>query len=134
MDRRWGRQGRDWWPEEELSAQDTARAIRGGPVDVIVAHDCPAGVAIPGLDRPSSWPAEDLAASEEHRRRLQSVVDATRPHALFHGHFHRRYNSEYISPDGTRTRIVGLAEDGTVSLNANCVLLDLPMRSESEEN
>lgn len=45
VDRRWGRQGRDWWPEEELSTEDTARAIQGGPADVIVAHDCPAGVA-----------------------------------------------------------------------------------------
>lgn len=134
VDRRWGQQGRDWWPEEELSAQDAARAIQGGPADVIVAHDCPAGVAIPGLDRPSSWPAEDLAASEEHRHRIQSVVDATHPHTLFHGHFHRRYNGEYLSPDGNRTHIIGLAEDAAASLNANCVLIDLPIPAEREEN
>ena len=37
-------EGSDWWPQEEITAQEAAM-IAGGPADVMVCHDCPSGVA-----------------------------------------------------------------------------------------
>ena len=77
VDQPWRRLGTSWWPEEVLSEQDVAAAVAGGPADVLVSHDCPAGVAIPGwaptptCGRPSSWcwPASTVSASARWSRR-----------------------------------------------------------------
>jgi hypothetical protein len=83
-----------WWREETVTEAEINRAVAGGPTDVMVAHDCPAGVEIPGLaETAHMWPAEEIVAAEAHRRRLRSVVDLVRPSTVWHGHFHRRYSA-----------------------------------------
>jgi len=37
-------EGRDWWPEEEITDDQEAAIIAGGPADVLMSHDCPSGV------------------------------------------------------------------------------------------
>lgn len=116
--------GRSWWPEELLTDADTDRAISGGPVDVIVAHDCPDRVNIPGLAPDGFFPPAQLAIAAAHRERMGRVVDATGPGMLLHGHYHVRYNAVRSLPDGRQTAIVGLGDDG-MSTRDNTLLLNL---------
>ncbi len=50
VDRRWRKLNESWWLEETISDDDVAYASRPGNVDVLVSHDCPSGVTIPGLE------------------------------------------------------------------------------------
>lgn len=118
VDRAHREPGVSWWPEERLTREETARAVRAGKVDVMVCHDSPAGVPTPSSYPPGTFPAEDEAIAAEHRTRVREVVDAMKPSLLFHGHFHTRYEAEL---DGTR--VVGLAHDRS-SLAENLILLD----------
>jgi Calcineurin-like phosphoesterase len=124
VDRPWREPGLSWWREETITDDDIARAIAGGPVDVLVTHDCPAGVDIPGLAESSRpWPADELAASDVHRDRLRTVVDAVRPRAIWHGHFHRKYDT--VSDFGYGpVDVHGLDCDGT-TLARNLAVVDL---------
>lgn len=116
--------GSSWWPEEFVSEEEAARAIEGGPVDVIVAHDCPDRVDIPGLAAPGVFPAAQLALSEAHREMVGAVVDSTRPSVLLHGHYHVRYTAARELSGGGRTAIIGLGDDGGLLRN-NFVSLDV---------
>ncbi|MCH9734101.1 MAG: metallophosphoesterase [Actinomycetia bacterium] len=117
-DRQMRKEGKSWWPQEHLSDADIETATAPGHVDVIVAHDAPDEVDIPGLT-PGAFPAAEIAASEEHRRRVGEVVDATTPELFFHGHYHVRYTARR-----GRTLVVGLADDGSPPVD-NMALLNL---------
>lgn len=125
IDRPDRKEGVSWWPAEHLTADDVHRAIAPGPVDVMLCHDAPSGAPIPGLS-PKGFPAAQIAAADRHRDLLATVVDATRPALLFHGHYHIRY-------DGLRgsTTVIGLADD-SAPLDENTLVLNLtghrPMR------
>jgi hypothetical protein len=99
--------------------------VAGGPADVLVSHDCPSGVDIPGLSASASlWPAEELVAAEAHRARLRTVVDAVRPRAVWHGHFHQRYSTVAELGYGP-VAVHGLDCDGsTLDKNVSIVALD----------
>jgi hypothetical protein len=84
-------EGRDWWPGEEITAGQEAAVIAGGPAEVMVTHDCPAGVTHAFPPPPSWWDLADLARSDAHRERLRRVVTAVRPAHLMHGHLHTGY-------------------------------------------
>ncbi|MFA5709284.1 metallophosphoesterase [Mycolicibacterium sp.] len=118
VDRRDRKEGVSWWPEEHLSAADIETATAPGPVDVIVSHDAPDGVLIPGLT-PNAFPAAEIATAQWHRKQIGKVVDATTPAVLFHGHYHVRYRG-----DRGATAVIGLADDSS-PLTENIVLLDL---------
>jgi hypothetical protein len=95
VDRRWRTPGLDWWAGETIGRGDIARVLAGGPADVLVSHDCPAGVVIPGIDdrlHPPPFPVEELRASDEHRSLLRSTLDPVQPRAIWHGHYHVRYS------------------------------------------
>ena len=78
LDRAARTEGVDWWPEEEISGAQEAAITVGGPADVMVCHDCPAGVAHdfgrpPPGGRRRIWPATRRTASgcswlSRHRR------------------------------------------------------------------
>ena len=92
-----------WWPEEELTDADVDRCAAGGPTDVLIAHDSPADVDLRAVFGPPPESLQrkiDAAAArgrtwtypgQRNRQRLQEVVDATTPVAVWHGHYHRRY-------------------------------------------
>ncbi len=88
------RSGQLWQPEERITVTDAALAVRGGAVDVLVSHDCPSGVDIPGLGtgRPMFHP-DEIAQSNLNRRLLATIVEEVRPAAVWHGHYHRRYRT-----------------------------------------
>lgn len=105
-----------WWPEETLTDLDVTKACAGGEVDVLLSHDCPAGVSLPNL-RP-------LPEAEQNRERLARIVDCVRPRLLFHGHYHQRFDGVYRNQRlGLEVRTFGLADDqgGWASL----LILDL---------
>lgn len=109
LDKPMRREGVTWWPEEELTSADLLLALDGGPVDVMLTHDCPSDVVIPGINPVSDlqWPREELRRANNHRERLGFVVDKLVPHRLLHGHFHIAYDARR-GP----TAVSGLGTDG----------------------
>jgi len=88
LDRAIRTEGRDWWPEEEITEGQATEAIAGGPAHVLVSHDAPSGVTYSFPPPPSFWDPRDLARNDRHRERLQGVADQVRPGWLVHGHLH----------------------------------------------
>jgi Icc-related predicted phosphoesterase len=123
VDAPWRRNaGLMWLPQETITDEQAATAIAGGPVDVLVTHDCPEGVTIPGL-RGGRFPESEIYLAHLHRRKLRGVVDAIRPRFLWHGHYHTRYSTQ-IDLHGAPLTVHGLDCDGT-TLSANVQVVDL---------
>lgn len=107
------REGVSWWRRETISTVDMYRAVyRGDGADVMLTHDCPAGVLIPGLDKNAGWDPRELALSHRHRERLYEVVRRVQPKLLVHGHYHIRYQG-FLN----HTRIIGLDCDDRTIVN-----------------
>lgn len=100
-----------WWKEESLTLKDVYTAANGGPADVLITHDAPAGVHIPGLH--NNWDASELARARRHQELLLQVVESVQPTHLFHGHFHVRYTDELTLSSGARVEVNGLDCDGS---------------------
>jgi hypothetical protein len=113
--------GRDWWPQEEITAPQEALIISGGQADVMVCHDCPSGVRHDFPPPPREWNAADLVRNEAHRARLQRITDAVRPAHLMHGHLHRAYQRTCDFGYGP-VQVTGLAADGSMR---NYAVLDV---------
>lgn len=124
VDRGMRTEGASWWPREHISDAEVARAIDGGEVDVMITHDCPDGVDIPGIpsdpyeDTRGAWPMAELIASRNHRRKLATVVTAVTPALLVHGHYHLRYEARRNG-----TLIQGLDCDST-TVEGNTLILN----------
>lgn len=89
VDRRWRQLNYSWWLEETITDKQVEEASIDSPVDVLVSHDCPSGVTIPGLSANAHrFPQLDILRSEENRDQLRKVVDAVQPHQIWHGHYH----------------------------------------------
>lgn len=95
VDRRWRTRDVSWWLEEELTDEEIEKACAGEKTDILISHDCPSGVLIPGVDDggPSMWPPLEILRANEHRTRLRKIVDAIKPNSIWHGHYHRRYDT-----------------------------------------
>ena len=62
LDRAQRTEGVDWWPDEEITDRTEAGIVAAGHADVLVSHDCPAGIRTrsAGLHRNGIrpiWPA-----------------------------------------------------------------------------
>lgn len=102
---------RSWWAEEVISDADVAACIAGGPADVVVAHDCPAGApTVEALAGDPVWnlPPDIEADSAANRRRMRTIVDAVRPRVVYHGHYHVSYRERLPLTGGTDVEVVGL--------------------------
>lgn len=115
LDRLHREPGRSWWPQEAITPEQAAAMAGGGELDVLVAHDCPSGVNIPGIhhrdtSRRSGWPIAELYRAWDHRDLLADVCCALRPTHLWHGHFHIGYTGA-TGRFGPITRVRGLSED-----------------------
>ena len=99
-----------WWPEEEITGEQADAAAAAGHADVMLTHDCPAGVVHTFPPPPSFWDLRDIRRSEDHRRLLQHVVAAVQPAHLIHGHLHIGY--QRITDFGYgAVQVTGLAND-----------------------
>jgi len=100
-------EGRDWWPEEEITDEQEAQIIAGGGADVMISHDRPTGVLHEFPDQPRWWAQADIDRSRRHEQRLQRIVTAVQPRWLIHGHLHRAYFRECDLGYG-KVRVTGL--------------------------
>lgn len=126
VDRPFRTPGLSWWHQEWIGDDEADEAIAGGPADVLVAHDCPAGVVIPGIDdraTPPPFPPAEIEVAQVHRGILRRVVDAVRPRAVWHGHYHVDYARTVDFGWGPLT-VTGLNCDET-SVEANVRVVDL---------
>lgn len=94
IDRKWRTLGKSWWSEETVTDEEIDQAIAAGPADVLLMHDAPSGVEIPGLASGAwRWPSDALIAAEQHREKIARLVDAVEPNTIFHGHYHLKYQA-----------------------------------------
>ncbi|AZS12200.1 metallo-phosphoesterase [Mycobacterium phage CicholasNage] len=140
IDRSFGRQGETWWHGETLDGAQFDYARRPGKVDIIVAHDAPAGVKIPGIDPDKPVylkingtvrrvPSADLVQAQAHRQWIQDIVDAVKPVEFYHGHYHKAYQVLCRHEGGGYTLVTGLDKDGT-TMEKNTRFIDGPAREE----
>lgn len=120
VDRQWRRDGVEWFREETLTY---GQAFEAGStvhdIDIMITHDCPNRVDIPGIaGNPHGFPPVEIALAEKHRELLGFVVDSVQPKILVHGHYHVNYDDVRDS-----TIIKGLDCDGK-PLDKNVWLLD----------
>jgi len=79
--------GHDWFANEVPSQDQWDRALSAGPVDVMVSHDSPEGLALKGLP----WVPQELQRASQHMRTgLTNVMELTQPKLVVHGHWHHR--------------------------------------------
>lgn len=117
-------EGRSWWPQETITCADIAACEQGGPADVLLAHDCPAGVEIPYLHKTRHFfPEHLIGESEAHRTRLLAVAAATTPGLILHGHYDRRYTTRADLGWGPVT-VHGLDKDESTRQD-NMLVLDI---------
>ena len=113
--------GADWWPEEEITRPQARSVIEAGPADVMVTHECPAGVEHTFPPPPSWWSPADLRRSGTHRALLREVVLAVQPRWLMHGHLHMSYQRQVDLGHGP-INVTGLDCDGA---SGNWAVLDI---------
>lgn len=125
-----------YWPEEEVTPDQIEDLLQDayklGPVDVLLTHDAPFGVNVPGINHgvyTPSWSRVELERAWAHRQLLLPVVQALKPSLLLHGHFHIKYQG-YADAFNNKTRVVGLA-DGSQRVSDALHMIDLvELRSE----
>lgn len=126
----------DWWAEEVVSPQEAEAVISDGCADVMVTHDMPSGVFLPGMSDTTYFPAHKIRAAENHHTLIGMVVDEVRPELMLHGHMHDRHDTRRPLPGGGETLVTGLDCNGCRNWRDNMVLLDamtlepLPLRDE----
>ncbi len=95
-------EGVDWFPTEILSEAAVRAALAAGPVDVVLSHDCPAGV---DLGRLTDW-----GPGDNHRALLAKIAASARPRLWAHGHYHRSRTSEAVFA-GRRCQVESLGSN-----------------------
>lgn len=127
VDKHRRREGFTWWPQEQITADDIRACERRGHTDVLVSHDCPAGVDIPDLHKTAHWfPENAIRESEAHRAKLLAVANATTPRLILHGHYDRCYRAETDLGYG-KVRVFGLDKNRNVydPVRDNVLVLDI---------
>ena len=124
LDRAIRTEGRDWWPQEEITPGQERDVITAGHADVVVAHDVPSGVVHSFPPPPSFWADRDLARNDRHRERLLDIASETRPVYWIHGHLHLDYE-RLCHFDWGEVRVTGLDRDGVEDESANWGILDV---------
>jgi len=102
VDRKHRTEGKDWWSTEEPTPKDAERLIAGGPLDILISHDAPAGVPLKG---DFELPPELAARAEQTRHLIREVVDLLAPPHLFCGHWHQRRIHKLVNEEGSITRV-----------------------------
>jgi len=113
VDRHWRQPFTQWWEEETITPEQARQVMDAGPTDIMITHDCPDGVPIPGLEASSGFfPSDLIERAKEHRRLLGTVVRAVKPHFLVHGHYHRHYQA-HVNLGYGGVHVLGLDCDGS---------------------
>lgn len=123
-------EGIDWWKEERITLGDIYRTVEGGHADIMISHDCPAGVNIMGSHREekNGWLPTELAYANESRMALRQAVDGVKPDMMFHGHYHLFRDLTTVLNDGLEdytVRTIGLDMNGNPN---NMMIFELATR------
>ncbi|MFC8190823.1 metallophosphoesterase [Cellulomonas sp. NPDC057328] len=102
------------YPDEAPTADDL-EMLGSEPLDMLLAHDVPAGV--PLTSRMPGIPADVAAKAQAVRELLATAVERTQPRLVFSGHWHRRLTHRLGS-----TTVEVLDMEWTTG---NAVILDL---------
>lgn len=96
--RKTGGPNQTWWPQERITDEEAAYASREGNVDIMLTHDCPTGINIPGITKGDTtyWPKVMVDESNASRDTVRRVVDAVRPKRLICGHYHVRHTDKLL--------------------------------------
>ncbi len=126
VDQKWRMPYVSWWPEEVISFADAIETMNDGLTDVLISHDCPAGV--PKLDERlalnlGNFPEDELDKAAAHQRLLRSVVEEVKPKRIIHGHYHWRYDDVADFGYGP-VEVSGLSFDDR-KLEDNLLIVDL---------
>jgi hypothetical protein len=96
-------EGKDWWPNEEPTQEEAEKLVAGGPFDILITHDAPAGVPLIGGFELSAEMAE---RANRTRILLRQLVNSLAVPHVFCGHWHQRRIHELAHPDGrSSTRV-----------------------------
>lgn len=101
-------EGRDWWAAEEPTQQEADALINGGPVDLLITHDVPAGVP---LKSEFELSRELVDRANVTRFLLADVVQKLKPPHVVAGHWHQRVIHDFVRNDGEVTRVDVLAAE-----------------------
>lgn len=113
VDKAWRQKGVSWWPDEEITREHVAAAIAGGPADLMLTHETPAGTPVRAVreilrTNPMGFPDDARRDSATSRARVAKVWNIVYPELLIHGHMH--------APGGGATedglRVASLGQDG----------------------
>lgn len=80
-----------WWPTELITDADVAACLAADHCDVLLSHDAPFGVTIPGI-------ADTVVETALNRHLLRQIVNGLRPSYVYHGHYHLSYESTLTLP------------------------------------
>lgn len=110
VDRQSRIEGLTWWPDEAITDEHVAASIAGGPADLMLTHEGPAGTPVRPIQQilrtnPHNFPATALEASAASRARIAEVWNAVRPELLAHGHMHVAAGGK--AADGRRVASLG---------------------------
>lgn len=121
VDRDHRSEGVNWWPDEQITEADVEAFVADGPVDVLIAHDAPAGgteaVSEILATNPFGFSGDALAYAAHGRELMTRVWQQTQPRLLVHGHYHVAGDTG----EGEH-RVVSLSQERTA---ANIALVDL---------
>lgn len=110
VDRQSRIEGLTFWPDEAVTDAHVVAAIAGGPADLMLTHESPAGTPVRAVreilrTNPHGFPKAALEASAASRARISQVWDAVRPELLAHGHLHVAAGGK--TEDGRRVASLG---------------------------
>ncbi|MCI1018060.1 metallophosphoesterase [Microbacterium sp. C5A9] len=110
VDRAWRVEGVSWWPDEEITRDHVAAAIAGGPADLMLTHESPAGTPVRAVreilrTNPFGFPDDARADSATSRARVAKVWNIVFPELLVHGHMHAPGGG--ATDDGLRVASLG---------------------------
>lgn len=113
VDRESRQEGVTWWPDEAITDTQVAQAISGGPADLMLTHESPAGTPVRAVgeilrNNPHGFSKAALEASAASRARVGKVWNAVRAELLVHGHMHVGAGGR--TADGRR--VASLGRDG----------------------
>lgn len=101
-------EGVSWWRQEMITNADVERCFQvleeNGQPHVMIAHDVPEGIFPFDLYMHGKHGADSRA----NRVAVRAVFDRARPLMYFHGHYHRRYVTQY-----NETSVMGLDCNGS---------------------
>jgi predicted phosphodiesterase len=109
IDKAYRKEHISWWPQEMIRQSDVQRALElaeGRKIDVLFSHDCPTSEFIDTWLKSEGYKVDHNSTS--NRQALTYVVDSVRPQDLYHGHYHYRYDSDHVTPEGWKTHVHGV--------------------------